>query len=80
MGTVRKYLSPKLNRRGSRSILIDMELVYKKLDKGQTLQQIADDLGVSVTTIYRKHKKYQKELEALGVEDEPLEDDLLENE
>lgn len=84
MGTVRKYLSPKLNRRGNISILVDMEEVYKKLDSGQTIMQVADDLGIARSTLYRKHKKYQTELETLGKRnialDEPLEDDLLENE
>lgn len=75
MGTLRKYLSSKTNRRGGISILVDMEAVYKKLDSGMTIQEVADELGISRQTLYSKHRKYQKQVETLNKVDVTLEDD-----
>lgn len=61
MATKRTYLG------GHRplGVFIDMEEVYRKKDSGMTLKDIADELGVSRSTLYKRHYKYQKELEIL---------------
>lgn len=78
MATKRKYLCGSRSRRG---IYIDMEDVYRKLDCGMKLQEIADELGVNRSTIYKKHKRYQRQLETLekmGVDLEQIDDADLE--
>lgn len=47
-------------------ILIDMEEVYRLIDKGYTRQEVADKFGVSVNTLYARHKEWQEKIEALG--------------
>lgn len=39
---------------------IDMALVYKKLNEGQSLSSIARELGVSTKTIYRHAEKEER--------------------
>lgn len=66
---------------------IDMEKVYRQLDSGRSVKSVAREWGVAVSTLYRKHHEYQKEIEAVcGAEGEefpplpfpPLPEDLLE--
>ena len=62
VGTVRKHLC------GGRSVqrkFIDMEYVYRELSRGRTRQDVADELGVHVNTLYNHHKKYQAQLQVL---------------
>lgn len=40
---------------------IDMDYVYGQMDLGRTAGNIAGELGVSVKTLQRRHKKYQEE-------------------
>lgn len=54
----REYLSGK-GRRGMK--MIDMEQVYRQVDNGRTVKEVAEELGVSVRTLQRHHKKYQEE-------------------
>lgn len=54
----REYLSGK-GRRGMK--LIDMEYVYRQVDLGRTVKEVAEELGVSVRTLQRRHEKYQEE-------------------
>lgn len=62
---------------------IDMEKIYHQLDSGRSVKSVAKEWGVAVSTLYRKHHEYQKEIEAVyGAEGEelypPLPEDLLE--
>lgn len=59
--TKRKYL--KNGNRGK--VLIDMEKVYRQLDGGRSIESVAKEWGVSVSTLYRRHREYQKEVDAL---------------
>ncbi|WP_168354711.1 helix-turn-helix domain-containing protein [Hominisplanchenecus murintestinalis] len=54
----REYLSGK-GRRGMK--MIDMEYVYRQIDFGRTVKEIAEEMEVSVRTLQRHHKKYQEE-------------------
>ena len=38
--------------------VIDMEEVYKEIDSGKTITQVAKELGVSRQTLYARHKEY----------------------
>ena len=51
----RERLSVKTKR-----IDIDIERVYKLLDAGMSIDQVAKQFGVSRDTIYRRHREYQK--------------------
>lgn len=66
MATRRKYLS---GRSSGRHITLDMEEVYRLIDKGMKVADVAEHLGVSRTTLYRQHELYQRRLEALGDDD-----------
>ena len=61
--TKRKYLCGRTSAYGKK--MIDMEAVYRAIDSGKKLTLIAAELGVSRTTLYRRHKEYQKEIEVL---------------
>lgn len=41
---------------------IDMQRVYKELDNGRTVKSVAEELGVSESTLRRRHKEYQENL------------------
>lgn len=58
--TERKYLS---GRGGKR--LLDMEKIYKQIDSGRSIDEVAKEWGVSRTTLYRRHREYQTEVAAL---------------
>ena len=40
---------------------INMEHVYNLLDSGKTVQEVAEEIGCSRSTLYRRHKEYQAE-------------------
>ena len=62
MMTKRKYL--KKGNGGKK--LIDMEKVYVQLDAGRSVKSVAKEWGVSPSTIYRRHREYQAEVELCG--------------
>ena len=47
---------------GSRShfLDVDMDRAYKLLSRGMTVNQVAEELGVSRSTLYRRHHEYQE--------------------
>lgn len=49
---------------------IDMEWVYEELDKGRTVKSLAQELGVSETTLRRRHKEYQEKAKELILQEE----------
>lgn len=55
--TERKYLVGKSKRHTKE---IDMEWVYQQIDKGRTARSVAEELGVGVSTLYKRHKEYQE--------------------
>ena len=44
---------------------IDMEKVYREIDAGKTIAQVAKGLGCSESTLRRRHREYQKKVDAL---------------
>ena len=70
--TKRKYL--KNGNRGK--VLIDMERVYIQLDNGRSIESVAKEWGVSVSTLYRRHREYQKEIEAVEDKLPPIPNDI----
>ena len=70
--TKRKYL--KNGNRGK--VLIDMEKVYRQLDSGRSIESVAKEWGVSVSTLYRRHREYQKEIEAVEDKLPPIPNDI----
>ena len=42
---------------------VDIEQVYREIDSGKSIVQIAKELGVSRQTLYNRHKEYQKQFE-----------------
>lgn len=49
---------------------INMEWVYEELDKGRTVKSLAQELGVSETTLRRRHKEYQEKAKELILQEE----------
>lgn len=47
---------------------IDMPYVYGQIDGGRSIKDIADELGVSVRTLNRRHKEYQESIKAKAEE------------
>lgn len=45
--------------------LLDMEKIYWQIDMGMTVEEVAEEWGVSVSTLYRRHRSYQKEARLL---------------
>ena len=47
---------------GSRShfLDVDMDRAYKLLSRGMTVNQVAEELGISRSTLYRRHHEYQE--------------------
>ena len=39
---------------------IDMAYVYREIDRGRTLKSLSKELGVSRSTLYRRHHRYQE--------------------
>lgn len=55
--------------------VVDMELVYQDLNRGMTLESVAKKHEVSASTLRRRHKEYQNEIESMeenGYELPPL--------
>lgn len=68
--TRRRYLGGGGNIKGKK--LLDMEKIYRQIDGGRSVSEVAKEWGVSRTTLYRRHREYQKEVEAvLGKAQEP---------
>lgn len=42
---------------------VDMEWTYAELDSGKTVKEVAQELNISESTLRRRHKEYQKEIE-----------------
>ena len=42
---------------------VDIEKVYKEIDSGKSIVQIAKEMGVSRQTLYNRHKEFQKQFE-----------------
>lgn len=59
--TERKYLKSG----NSEKKLIDMEKVYRLLDNGMSVEEVAEQYGVSRSTLYRRHKKHQEFVKAM---------------
>ncbi len=64
--TERKYL--KSGNKDKK--LIDMEKVYLLLDGGMSVEEVADQYGVSRSTLYRRHRQHQEFVKAMK-KDEP---------
>lgn len=58
--TERKYL---VGRKKRHTKPIDMEWVYRQIDSGRTARSVADELGVSESTLHRRHKEYQETIQ-----------------
>lgn len=58
--TERRYLC---GRRAK--VLIDMEKVYRQLDNGRKLKDVAKEWGVSESTLRRRHREYQEWIKTL---------------
>lgn len=63
------------NRNGGKK-LVDMEKVYAQLDFGRSVKSVAEEWGVSPSTLYRRHREYQEGLEAKENELPPLPEGL----
>lgn len=74
MATRRKFLCGSTKSRGK--IIIDMEKVYRMLDKGMTVADVAADMGVSQSTLRRRHSEYQKQIEVMEKNMELVELDM----
>ncbi len=70
--TKRKYL--KNGNRGK--VLIDMEKVYRQLDSGRSIESVAKEWGVSVSTLYRRHREYQQEVDVVEEKEKPFTEEL----
>jgi transposase len=45
---------------------LDVEKAYRLIDSGMSVEQAAEKLGVSVSTLYRRHREYQKQAQFLN--------------
>lgn len=63
------------NGRGSRKP-IDMQKVYQELDSGRSVQSVAEEWGVSPSTLHRRHHEYQAGLALILEELPPLPEDV----
>ena len=70
--TERKYLCGFSRER----VPIDMEKVYRMIDSGKKIKQVAAELGVSVRTLQRRHTEYQKQVRAMKEDRKQLADEL----
>lgn len=43
---------------------VDIEKVYIQLDSGRSVKSVAEEWGVSPSTLYRRHREYQAGLAA----------------
>lgn len=51
---------------------LDIERAYRLIDSGMSVDQTAKKLGVSVSTLYRRHREYQKQAHFLNT---PVDED-----
>lgn len=51
---------------------VDMEWVYSGLDSGRTVKEVAGELGISESTLRRRHREYQDEIRAEKESDSPF--------
>lgn len=63
------------NGRGSRK-QIDMPKVYQELDSGRSVKSVAEEWGVSPSTLHRRHHEYQAGLAMILDELPPLPEDM----
>ena len=59
-----------MNKVGRPLIIIDEDICAKAealSSKGLTMQQIADSLGIGLSTIYEKYEEYPEFLEAIKI-------------
>lgn len=66
-----------LSNRNRGKKLVDMEKVYRQLDNGRSVADVAAEWGVSTSTLYRRHREYQAEARAMR-EREPFPPEGLE--
>ncbi len=73
--TKREYLKKK---KGGKT-LINMETVYRQLDQGRKVKDVAAEWGVSESTLYRRHREYQAYVDAVLAKESlpPLPDEIL---
>lgn len=57
---------------------VDIEKVYVQLDLGRSVKSVAEEWGVSPSTLYRRHHEYQEKLAGKEQENElpPLPPDV----
>lgn len=55
---------------------VDMEKVYAQLDSGRSVKSVAEEWGVSPSTLYRRHREYQAGIETKDNELPPLPEGL----
>ena len=63
----RKYLVGHYKKRGLKNRdgeTVDMEWVYKQLDDGRTVIDVANELQISRSTLRRRHLEYQESLKS----------------
>lgn len=48
---------------------IDMEWVYTQIDSGRPVKSVAEELGVSDTTLRRRHREYQAAIQTWQTEE-----------
>lgn len=65
-----------VGKKGRRKKKIDLEEVYRMIDQGMTVREAAGQIGVSETTLRRRHAEYQEEIRKseMEMEMEPPED------
>lgn len=59
------------NGKGGKKI-VNMEKVYQQLDSGRSVKSVAEEWGVSPSTLYRRHQEYQRKLAMEEEEFPPL--------
>lgn len=56
---------------------VDMEAVYREIDSGKTVNEVAAEFGVHRSTLLKRHREYQQKLAAEDMEKlPPLPDDI----
>lgn len=65
-----------LTNRAKTKKLLDMEKVYRQLDAGRTVDDVAKEWGVCKSTLYRRHKEYQELVRIMNQRKEEPEVDM----
>lgn len=55
-----RTIRPVLKPLGKGKKALDMEEVYRLLDEGRTVADVAKMMGVGKSTIYQRHQEYQE--------------------